>query len=57
MKIPEDGNEKKYYHVHTGSIDTKENWILSYDAQELEERKMTAEQCFDEDEGVTLCEM
>ncbi len=50
-------NTKNYMHVHTGSVDTKDGWILSYDAQELIDRGITAEQAFDEDDGVTLIEV
>ena len=46
----------KYIHIHTGSIDTREGWIASYATEELDERGITAEQAFDEDEGVTLIE-
>lgn len=56
------GNKKekimeKYMHVETGSVDTRDGWISSYDPQELEDRGITAEQAFDEDEGVTLIEI
>ena len=44
----------KYIHIHTGSIDTREGWIVAYSLEELEERKLTAEQAFNEDEGETL---
>lgn len=46
----------KYIHIHTGSIDTRDGWIASYATEELDERGITAEQAFDEDEGVTLIE-
>lgn len=48
--------EKRYTHKETGSVDTREGWIASYDPQELEERGLTAEQAFDEDDGVSLIE-
>ena len=48
---------KKYMHVHTGSIDTKEGWLSSYDAEELEARGLNAEEAFEEDEGETLVEV
>jgi hypothetical protein len=44
----------RYMHKETGSIDTRDGWISSYDPEELGERGMTAEQCFDADEDVTL---
>jgi hypothetical protein len=47
----------KYIHIHTGAIDTREGWVASYDSEELEARGLTAEQAFDEDEGVTLVEV
>ena len=47
----------KFMHIHTGAIDTREGWVASYDAEELAERGITAEQAFDEDEGVTLIEV
>lgn len=43
-----------YMHIHTGSVDTKEGWMESYDAEELAARGLTAEEAFIEDEGVTL---
>ncbi|MFA6079848.1 MAG: hypothetical protein WC779_08900 [Candidatus Omnitrophota bacterium] len=43
-----------YTHKETGASDTREGWIASYDAQELEARGLTAEAAFDADEGVTL---
>lgn len=47
---------KTYVHIYTGSIDTQEGWISSYSVDELDEREITAEQAFLEDEGVTLIE-
>lgn len=47
----------QYMHVKTGTQDTREGWIESYDAEELKERGLTAEQAFDEDVGNTLCEL
>lgn len=49
--------QKLYIHAHTGMIDTREGWILSYLPEELEERGLTAEQAFEQDEGVTLFEV
>ncbi len=43
--------------IVTGSIDTREEWICSYDPEELAVRGLTAEGCFEEDEGVTLIEL
>jgi len=48
------GNKMNYLHIITGSIDTKEGWIASYPAEELEVRGLTAYQAFEEDEGNTL---
>ncbi len=47
----------KYMHKETGSIDTKEGWIASYDRDELEERNLTAEEAFEEDEDRTIFEI
>ena len=47
---------KKYTHKETGTTDTREGWLCSYDAEELEVRGLTAEEAFDADEGVTLFE-
>ncbi len=47
---------KKYIHIHTGAVDTREGWISSYSAEELSERGLDAHEAFDEDEGVTLYE-
>ena len=47
---------KIFIHIETGSIDTKEGWISSYLIEELEERGLTAEEAFIEDEGITLFE-
>jgi hypothetical protein len=46
-----------YMHKETGNIDTREGWELSYDTQEIELRKLTAKQAFDEDVDVTLFEI
>lgn len=46
-----------YMHKETGSVDTREGWIASYDAEELEARGLTAEEAFAEDEGTTLFEV
>jgi hypothetical protein len=43
-----------YMHKETGSIDNRDGWIASYDTDELDARKLTAEQAFGEDEGETL---
>jgi hypothetical protein len=48
--------QKLFTHVHTGAIDTQEGWVASYDSEELEQRGLTAEQAFDEDESTTLLE-
>jgi hypothetical protein len=48
---------KKYMHTETGSVDTKEGWICSYAAEELEARGISAEEAFSEDEDVTLVEV
>lgn len=55
--IMEDTDYDGYVHVGTGSISTKEDWVASYDKEELEHRGMTAEEAFSEDEGVTLIEV
>jgi len=49
--------EKRYMHLSTGAIDTKEGWIDSYLPEELEERGLTAEQAFFEDDGGSLIEV
>lgn len=41
----------------TGSIDTKQGWIDSYDPEELAERGLTAEEAFCADEGETLIQI
>lgn len=46
-----------YMHNETGSIDNRGGWITSYPADELDERKLTAEQAFNEDEGGTLIQI
>ena len=46
-----------YISKYTGSTDTREGWISSYDLEELDDRGLTAEQAFAEDEGVTLFEV
>lgn len=43
-----------YMHKETGSTDTAEGWISSYDAEELEARGLTAAEAFAEDVDVTL---
>lgn len=48
--------EKMFMHKETGSVDTKECWISSYMEEELEQRGLSAEEAFLEDEGVTLIE-
>lgn len=48
---------KKYTHVVTGSMDTQEGWMSSYDPQELNVRNLTAEEAFEEDKGKTLFEV
>jgi len=47
----------KYMHKETGSVDTRDGWVASYDAEELAERALTGEEAFDEDEGDTLIEL
>ena len=54
--VDEAFQEKKYIHIITGAEDTKEGWILSYLPEELEARRLTAEEAFEEDEGTTLFE-
>ena len=44
----------KYMHIHTGSSDTAEGWISSYDPEELAERGVSATDAFDADKGKTL---
>jgi hypothetical protein len=46
-----------YMHVETGSVDTRDGWIASYDPEELDERELSAEEAFDTDLGVTLLEV
>ena len=46
--------EDLYMHVETGSCDTKEGWISSYDKEELSERGIDAESAFEQDVGSTL---
>ena len=48
--------DKRYEHRETGMVATREDWIASYDPEELEARGLTAEQAFGEDEGRTLYE-
>ncbi len=43
-----------YVHIHTGSADTAEGWINSYDKRELEARGLSADEAFSEDLYVTL---
>lgn len=50
-------NITTYTHTATGSQDTKDGWIASYSQEEIEERGMTAEECFEEDDGVTIIEV
>jgi hypothetical protein len=49
--------EIRYMHKETGATDTREGWIASYSEEELEERELTAEEAFDEDDGETLFEV
>ena len=46
-----------YMHKETGSIDDRHGWIASYPVEELEARKLTAEQAFREDVGATLIQI
>ncbi len=46
----------KFLHVVTGTLDTREGWVASYDREELEARGLTADEAFAADEGVTLIE-
>lgn len=46
--------DRLYIHSDTGAINTKEGWIESYDPEELEDRGLTADQAFAEDDEVTL---
>lgn len=41
--------EPRYLHFMTGSVDTREGWISSYPAEELENHNLTAEEAFDKD--------
>ncbi len=41
--------EMVYLNVNTGCMDTKQNWVRVYTAEELEERGLTAEEAFEED--------
>jgi hypothetical protein len=50
-------NDQQYAHIKTGCQDTRDGWISSYTDEELEERGLTAEQAFDEDDGVTLYQL
>ncbi len=45
---------EKYMHVITGAVSTKEVWVWSYLAEELNERGITAEEAFSEDLYDTL---
>lgn len=40
----------KLKHEATGWVASREEWVASYDADELEERGLTAEEAFAEDE-------
>ena len=44
----------KYMHKETGSVAEKQDWLDSYSIGELDDRSLTAAECFAEDEGVTL---
>jgi hypothetical protein len=44
-------------HKETGSVDTRDGWVSSYCTEELDERGLTAEAAFAEDEGKTLIEI
>lgn len=55
--LEEIDDSTQYMHKETGSVDTREGWIESYGAEELEERGLTAEEAFEEDEGDTLIEL
>jgi hypothetical protein len=44
----------QYLHVETGSVDDREGWIASYDAEELAERGLSAVEAFEADEGRSL---
>lgn len=50
-------NAKMYMNIHTGSVDDREGWELSYGQDELDERGLTREEAFDEDEGGSLIEV
>jgi len=41
--------EPRYLHFMTGSVDTREGWISSYLAEELENHDLTAEEAFAKD--------
>lgn len=51
------GQAMTYMHKETGTIQTREDWICSYDSEELEARGISAEQAFKEDQGRTLLEV
>lgn len=48
--------DKRYEHKETGMVATREDWIASYDPEELKARELSAEVAFGEDEGRTLYE-
>jgi len=51
-------NEATKYILKDGSvIDTREGWIASYSVEELELRRLTAEEAFEADVGNTLIEI
>lgn len=43
-----------YIHVETGEIDTRDGWEWSYEQEELSNRRLTAEEAFDEDLNISL---
>jgi hypothetical protein len=48
--------ERKFMHTVTGSVDTREGWVLSYTEEELDDREISAEQAFEIDLNDSLLE-
>jgi hypothetical protein len=49
--------ERKYMHIEIGDIDTRSGWESRYLAEELAERRLTAAEAFDQDDGLTFVEV
>ena len=49
--------EKKYMHIVTGEVDTRDGWMSSYDDEELSLRDISAMDAFESDLGQTLLEV